>query len=254
MKKLVFILMFGLVTNGLLHAQEYKVAKSSGRLEIREVNHVSIEGYNGNEIVFTSSNQDRAKDARAEGLRALSSLGLEDNSGLGLSVVENGNVVEVKQLKKTEGPRVKIMVPRGVVVAYTHSSPYGDEIRITNFEGEIQISTVHNDIVLTNTSGTMSVKSVHGDIDASFAAVPNTPVALESVHGHVDVALPVASKANLTLRTSWGEMLVDPDFKIEIDRTNGLVNYSDKIIGKLNGGGTTMTLTSHHDNVYLRKK
>lgn len=243
------------VIAGSAKAQEYKVAKNSGRLEIKEVNQVTIEGHNGNEIVFTSTNRERERDARAEGLRALSSLGLEDNTGLGLSVVDKGNVIEVQQLKKTEGPRIKILVPKGVVVSYTHTSPYGNDLQISNFAGEIQVSTVHNGVRLTDTSGPTSVKTVHGDIDASFASALTATTSLESTHGHVDVALPVGSKANLTLSTNWGEVLVDPDFKIELERGNGnLVNYSEKIRGKLNGGGTELTLISHHDNVYLRKK
>lgn len=254
MKKLILIAVSGLGIMSPLYAQEYKVSKNSGRLEIREVNHVSIEGYNGSEIVFTSRDNDRDDDERAKGLRALSSLGLEDNTGLGLSVVDKGDVVEVQQLKKTEGPEIKIMVPKGVLVSYTHSSPYGDEIEIKNFDGEIRISMVHNDVVLTNTSGPTTVKTVHGDIDASLGTTLSASVTLESVHGHVDVALPVTAKANLILSTNRGEMLVDPDFKIELDKTGTLVNYSDKIRGKLNGGGTEITLTSHHDNVYLRKK
>jgi hypothetical protein len=254
MKKTAIVLVLGVILHSALLAQEYKVSKSTGRLEIREVNHVSIEGYNGNEIVFTSRNNDHENDERAKGLRALSSLGLEDNSGLGLSILDKGNVVEVQQLKKTEGPDIKIMVPRGVVVSYVHSSPYGDEIKIKNFEGEIHVSTVHNGVVLTNTSGLMSVKTVHGDIDASLATPLKATATLESVHGHVDVALPVATKANLTLSTNWGEMLVDPGFKIELERSGDLVNYSDKIRGKLNGGGTDINLTSHHNNVYLRKQ
>lgn len=254
MKKTIMILGFGVLITGSLFAQEYKVSKSTGRLEIREVNNVSIEGYNGNEIVFTSTDNGRDDDERAKGLRALSSLGLEDNSGLGLSVVDKGNLVEVHQLKKTDGPEIKIMVPKGVVISYTHSSPYGDEIAIKNFEGEIQISTVHNGVVLTNTSGLMRVKTVHGDIDASLGTALQAATTLESVHGHVDVALPLTTKANLTLSTDRGEMLVDPDFKIELDRSGNLVNYSDKIRGKLNGGGPEITLSSHHDNVYLRKK
>ena len=254
MKKIITILGFGVLFSGSLLAQEYKVSKSTGRLEIKEVNNVSIEGYNGNEIIFTSSDNGRDDDERAKGLRALSSLGLEDNSGLGLSVVEKGNVVEVHQLKKTDGPEIKIMVPKGVVISYIHSSPYGDEVAIKNFEGEIQISTVHNGVVLTNTSGLMNVKTVHGAIEASLGTALQAGVTLESVHGHVDRALPLATKANLTLSTDRGEMLVDPDFKIELDRSGNLVNYSDKIRGKLNGGGTEITLSSHHDNVYLRKK
>jgi hypothetical protein len=246
--------MFGVLITGYLTAQEFKVSKSTGRLEIREVNNVSIEGHTGNEIIFTSRNHNRERDQRAQGLRALSSLGLEDNTGLGLSVLDKGNIIEVQQLKKTEGPDIKILVPKGVVISYTHTSPYGDEIDIKNFEGEIEISTVHNGVMLTNTSGPISVKTVHGDVDASLGTALRAAVSLQSVHGHVDLALPVTTKANLSLSTNWGEMLVDPDFKIELDRTGNFVNYSDKISGKLNGGGTEISLTSHHDNVYLRKK
>lgn len=254
MKKTILMLAFGLLLTGFLYAQEYKVSKSTGRLEIREVNHVSIEGHSGNEIVFTSLDRNRDDDGRAKGLRAISSLGLEDNTGMGLSVLDKGNVIEVQQLKKMDGPRIKILVPKGVVVSYTHSSPHGDKIDIKNFEGEIEISTVHNGVVLTNTTGPMKIKTVHGDIDASLSAALKGPILLESVHGHVDLALPVAAKANLTLSTNWGEILVDPDFKIEIERMGNFVNYSDKIKGKISGGGIDISLTSQHNNVYLRKK
>lgn len=252
MKK-IFIILAGMLAGITIQAQEYKVSKSTGRLDIREVNHVTIEGYNGNEIIFTSRNQSRDDDERAKGLRALSSLGLEDNSGLGLSVVDKGDVVEVQQLKKTDGPQITIMVPKGVEVSYTHSSPYGDEVEIKNFAGALKVSTVHSGVVLSNTTGATSVKTVHGDIEASLGTALTTAAVFESTHGHVDVAMPVNSKANLTLSTEWGEVLVDPDFKIQIE-SNGLVKYSDKISGKLNGGGTDITLTSHHNNVYLRKK
>lgn len=253
MKKILIIMAAVLIWYSPLRAQEYKVSKSTGRLEIMEVNHVSVEGYNGNEIIFTSRSNDRDNDERAQGLRALSSLGLEDNTGLGLSVVEKGDVIEVQQLKKTDGPEITIKVPRGVVVSYSHSSPYGDEVEFKDFAGEIKVSTVHHGVILTNTTGPIAVKTVHGDIEASLATAPTAPVLIESTHGHVDIALPLNTKANLTMSTNWGEVLVDPDFKIQVE-SNGLVKYSDKISGKLNGGGTEITLTSHHNNVYLRKK
>ena len=253
MKKIMMIAL-GLLAAGGLSAQEYKLAKSSGRLEISEVNNVAIEGYSGNEIIFTSRDQDRDKDERAKGLRALSSLGLEDNTGIGLSVVDKGEYVEVQQLKKMDGPDITIKVPKGVKVVLRHTNPHGDDVDIKNFEGELDISTVHSGVILTNTTGPMDIKTVHGDIDASLGATLKSPVSLQSVHGHVDVALPVATKANLRLSTSWGEIFVDPDFKIEIDRTGDMVRYSDKVSGKLNGGGIDLDLTSNHDNVYLRKQ
>jgi hypothetical protein len=254
MKKKILMVTFGILLSGALTAQEYKVSKSTGTLEIKEVNNVSIEGYAGNEIVFTSKGGNRGDDGRAKGLRAISSMGLEDNTGFGLSVVDKGDVIQVQQLKKMDGPDITIKVPKGVKVFYSHTSPHGDEVEFKNFEGEIQVSTVHSGVVLTNTTGPMDVKTVHGDIEASLGAALKSPVSIVSVHGHVDVALPVATKATMKLATTWGEILVDPDFKIEIENTGGMVKYSDKLRGKLNGGGTEIELSSTHNNVYLRKK
>ncbi|HET6542922.1 MAG TPA: DUF4097 family beta strand repeat-containing protein [Chryseolinea sp.] len=253
MKKYILAMAFGLLI-GVANAQEFKLNKSSGTLEIREVNHVTIEGHNGNEIIFSSRDEDRDDDDRAKGLRAISSMGLEDNTGIGLSVVDKGNVIEVRQLKKMEGPEIKILVPKNVVVSYSHTSPHGHEIEIKNFEGKVDVSTVHNGVVLANVTGPLNIKTVHGDIEASLGAALKSPVNIESVHGHVDVALPLTTKANLKLSTNFGEILVDPDFKIEIEKTGEMIKYSDKVSGKINGGGIEIDLSATHNNVYLRKK
>jgi len=256
MKKGIVIAL-ALIMTIAVQAQEYKVAKSTGRLEIKEVNHVTVEGYAGSEIVFTSKNNDREKDERAKGLRAVSSLGLEDNTGMGLSVIDKGGIIEVQQLKKMDGPEIIIKVPKGVIVSYSHSSPYGDEVEFKNVEGEIEVSTVHSGVILNNVTGPMTVKTVHGNIEGSLNAAMKSPVSIVSVHGHVDIALPVATKANLKLGTVYGEIFVDPDFKIEIEKStsgNMIKITSDNVIGKINGGGLDITISSTHNNVYLRKK
>jgi predicted membrane protein len=179
---------------------------------------------------------------------------LEDNTGIGLSVIDKGNVIEVQQLKKMDGPDIKILVPKGVTVYYSHTSPYGSDVNIKNVESEIEVSTVHNAVHLDNVTGPVDVKTVHGEVEASFGATMKGPISINSVHGHVDVSLPVGTKANLKLGTSRGEIFVDPDFKIEIDRSGNMVRYSDNVTGKINGGGLDISLSSTHDNVYLRKK
>ena len=253
MKKKLTIAIIALCAAAQLHAQDFKLAKSTGRLEIKEVNHVSIEGYAGNEIVFSSKDDDRENDERAKGLRSVSSLGLEDNTGLGLSVVDKGATIEVQQLKKMEGSEFVIKVPKGVTVFYSHSSPYGSEVEFKNVESEIEVSTVHNGVSLTNVTGPMTVKTVHGNIEGSLSANIKSPVSIISVHGHVDIALPVGTKANLKLGTVYGEIFVDPDFKIEIEKSGNMVKYSDNVVGKINGGGLEISLSSTHNNVYLRK-
>src|SRR5688572_18945085 len=253
MKKYISAIAFGLLI-GVANAQEYKLNKSSGTLEIREVNHVTIEGHSGNEIIFTSRDEDRDDDERAKGLRAISSLGLEDNTGIGLSVVDKGNVIEVRQLKKMDGPDVKIRVPKNVVVSFHHTSPHGDDLEIQNFDGKVEISTVHSGVTLVNATGPLTIKTVHGDIDASFGPTLKAPITIESVHGHVDVALPTAVKASVRLDTRFGEILVDPDFKIQLQTKDGMQSFSDNVRGEINGGGTEINLTATHNNVYLRKK
>lgn len=252
MKKLMMI--FGLAISTAGFAQEYKVSKSSGRLEIVDVNEVVIEGTTGNEIVFSSRNHKDAYDERAKGLKAITGSGLEDNTGLGLSVVEKGDVVEVRQLKKMDGPNVRILVPKGVSISLSHSNPHGSDITIRNVEGEIEVSTVHSDVLLDNPTGPLTVKSTHGDVEVKLGPTFKSPVSLVSTHGHVDLAIPTATKANLQLKTNYGDIFVDPEFKIQIETKEGMVRYSDNVTGKINGGGQDIALTSNHGSVYLRKR
>jgi predicted membrane protein len=244
-----------MLTHGLL-AQDFKLNKSSGKLEIIEVNKVSVEGYNGNEIIFSSKNFTQEKDKRSEGLKAVSSMGLEDNTGFGLSVVDKGTTIEVRQLKKMDGPDIKIMVPKGVIVSFTHTSPYGSGVDFKNVEGEIEVSTVHNSVHLGNVSGPMAIKTVHGEINVDFNAGIKAPVSIASVHGPVDVTLPSATKATLSMSTTYGEVYVDPSIKLDIEKKDGKWDTygSGKVNGKMNGGGLDISLTSTHNNIYLRKK
>lgn len=248
-----YLLMLAIAVGLTAHGQEYKVAKATGKLEIRDLNRVRIEGYAGNEIVFVREGGNRDKDDRAAGLRAVNALGLEDNTGLGLSVLDKAGVIEVRQLKKMDGPHIVIKVPKGVTVSYSHSSPYGSDVLLSNLEGAIEASTVHSDLMLDNVKGPVTIKTVHGDVDVKLAANITNPITIASVHGHVDVAMPVATKASMKMSTSWGELFIDPDFKMQIDETGGMMKYSDKLNGTINGGGIDMTLSSTHDNVYLRK-
>lgn len=236
-------------------SQEYKVNKSTGKLVVKDVNHVTIEGYNGNEIVFTSLDGPSDRDERAEGLRAINSLGLEDNTGFGLSVQEKGATIEVYQLKKMDGPRVKIMVPKGVSISVIHNSPHGDDIKIKNVESEIEISTLHNGVTLENVTGPMTIKTIHGEVEAVFGANIKSPIAIASVHGLIDITVPAAIKASVDMAVSYGEMFVDPAIKIDMEEKSDMIRYgSSKVKGTVNGGGIEFVLTSSHGNIYLRKK
>jgi predicted membrane protein len=253
--KALRILGIMLLMTTLVKGQEFKVNKSTGKLVIKDVNSVAIEGYNGNEIIFTSLDGPVEKDKRAEGLRAINGLGLEDNTGLGLSVQDKGATIEVYQLKKMDGPRLKIMVPKGVSVSISHNSPHGDEIKIKNVESEIEVSTLHNGVTLENVTGPLTIKTVHGEIEAVFGTNMKSPISIASVHGLIDITVPVAIKANVNMAVSYGEIFVDPAIKIELEEKSDMVHYgSSKVKGTVNGGGIELGLTTTHGTIYLRKK
>lgn len=239
---------------GITQAQDFKIAKSSGRLEIN-LGRVTVEGYNGNEIIFSSKDHREGKDERAQGLRAINSLGLDDNTGLGINVADKGNVIEVNQLKKMNSPDVKILVPKGVIVSYSHDSQYGGEAKFKNLENEIEASANYNSIELENVTGPVTAKSVYGHVEADFNANVKGPISIVSVYGYVDISLPLATKADIKMSTSYGELYAAQEFKIEYEKQgDNMVRYDDRVSGKINGGGMKIDLNSSYGKIYLRKK
>lgn len=251
--KNILLVVVAMLVTGWTYAQEYKVAKNSGRLEIN-IGKVRVEGHDGNEIIFTSEGGKRDKDERAQGLRSVNSMGLEDNTGLGINVTDKGNVVEVNQLKKTSSPDIKILVPKGMIVSFTHQSQYGGKAVFKNLTNEIEVSAQYNSIELENVTGPLTVKTIYGHVEADLNTSIKDPVSIVSIYGYVDVTLPQATKANLRLETNYGEIFVAPEFKIEVEAKNGMVEYSDRVNGKINGGGINIDLTCNYGKVYLRKK
>ncbi len=230
------------------NAQEYKVARSTGRLELH-IGKATIEGHNGNEIIFTSRDHDKEKDPRSEGLATINSLGLKDNTGLGLNVSEKGDVVSVYNLKKNNSPDVRILVPKGMIVAFEHQGVGGGTATFKNMENEIEVSVQYNSVELENVTGPLTIRTIYGHVEAILAANVKDPISIVSVYGYADVTLPTATKADLRMETSYGEILVDPDFKIEFEGTSG-----DRVYGKLNGGGINVDISCSYGKVYLRKK
>lgn len=252
-KHFIILIIFAVSTTWS-HAQEFKISKSTGKLDLR-IGKVTVEGHSGNEIIFTSSDGHKDKDDRAQGLRSISGNGLEDNTGLGINVTENGNTITVNQLKKTNSPNIKILVPKGVIVSFNHESQYGGKAKFRNMENEIEVQSQYNSIELDNVTGPLTVNSIYGSVDATFTGNVKGPINIVSVYGHVDVALPVGTKAELTLSTSYGEIMAAPEFKIEVERKGegGLIKYSDEVRGKINGGGMNVKLEATYGKVYLRK-
>lgn len=254
MKKYIVSTLMALTALFTAKAQDFKLAKNSGKLVIN-LPAVIVEGHSGNEIIFSSLDKMKDEDERAKGLRPISGTGYVDNTGLGINVTDKGNTVEVNQVGN-RGEKVKILVPKGVVVSYSYNKVmYAGTASFKNIENEIEVSVQYNKVQLENVTGPLSIKAVYGSVDVKFGQEIKGPVSVVSVYGYVDASIPLTTKADLKMNTSHGEIFASSDFKIEMEkRKDDMISYShDDVKGKLNGGGTSITLTSNYGKVYLRK-
>src|SRR5690606_27932296 len=159
--------------------KEYKVAEPSGKLYLN-LNGARIEGYTGNEIIFSSKGVPEEEDERAKGLQALSSSGFTDNTGLGISVTKKGGDIEVNPVgNSSRGDILYIRVPNTVDIVYNNNkSMFADTLLIKNMKGEIEISSSYNAIVLENNSGPMNIKNLYQNIEATFANDIKGPISI----------------------------------------------------------------------------
>jgi hypothetical protein len=256
MKKHLIFTLAAMLIIGSAYAQEFKLAKTDGKLVIK-LRGVTVEGYNGNEIIFTSSGSAREDNERTKGLKPINVTGFEDNTGFGISVTEKGNNVEVNAVHQSHG-RITIKVPRNMAVSFSHHQVMHNERAIfKNLDGELEVSVSFNEVHLQNVKGPVTANTVHGSIEAKFTDNIKSAVSLVSGFGTVDVEIPESTRADLSMNSSHGEILASSDLKIEFEKSapSGMLKISNhNVRGKLNGGGPNLILRSDWGRIYLRKK
>lgn len=202
--------------------KEYRLAKSTGRLNLN-INGAIVEGYDGNDIIFSAKNTETEEiDERAKGLKAINGSGFTDNTGLGVDVTASGQDINVNMVSRKLKGILTIKVPQNIKIYFANNSNvYFEEVMLKNLKNEIEVSTTYNKIKLENNSGPMNIKTVYGSVDASFAGDIKGPVSIISVYSYVDVSIPAATKANLELGTSYGKLYSADEFNIVIDKNSG---------------------------------
>lgn len=243
-----FIVLFSLLAIGISASaqKEYKLSKSSGQLNLN-ISGAIVEGYSGNEIVFSMPvSQKEEVDERAKGLRAISGSGFTDNTGLGIDVSTKGEEINVNAVNRDIKGILTIKVPQNIKISFVNkSNVYQNEIILKNLKNEIEVSTSYNKIKLENNSGPMNIKTLYGSVDAIFTEAIKGPVSIISVYGYVDVSLPANAKANVELATSYGKLYAAEGLKIAIDKSEkpergGFVALSGG--GTSNGNGQVATV------------
>jgi len=218
MKRILIIASVLLVTSVQVIAQkEFKLAKSNGKLVISGIPNLTVEGYDGKDVVFTTTNKKEVKeDTRAAGLSALSNSGF-DNTGIGLNVSEKENLTLVSLVEKSDELGVKIKLPSSVALSIRttgFSQRDSTIIVISNVKGEIDASAQYEHFKLTNVTGPISLKTLYGNIEGKLTQSFKGPISLVSVYGFVDVTVPENAKADMSINTQHETLYAAKDLKL----------------------------------------
>ena len=192
---------------------------------------------------------------RAKGLRVVNASGLQDNTGLGISVKDNGDVVDIQKVTKSLDKRVVIQIPKKLSVKVTNDKINGGTILLKDIETEIEGSVLYNSIKLENVTGPMTLKTTYGSVEGSLGSTLKSPISIISTYGMVDLTVPKNLKANVNLAAPYGDVFAaqDIDIKVEnVDNSKYTKWTNDAIKGTINGGGIDLVVKCNYGKIYLR--
>lgn len=275
--KITVILILCLMVSWAI-AQEHHIDMNSGKLEIRDLNRVTLQGHSGSDVVISlepysasdeeyehededwdqdqeeeeMEKEESSKPDRAAGLRMINAAGQSDNTGLGIHVAENAGTATVTAIGSHQKHRYIIKVPTNVNVYYEHNSYNGRLLEIKDIDAEVEASVHYNSIHFENVTGPLVVKAVYGKIEGVVSET-EANLSLHSTYGLIDVGIPGNSKRNIILKTTYGQMYTDFDISAKETRNRNCDWCAKSMIGTVNGGGSEVSLSSTYSNIYLRK-
>ena len=257
MKKIALFLLLALPA--AVRAQEFKMKfnGSANRKVVLDMrgSDVTVEGYDGDELLIRGTGHYEAPPALANGLRPIYSGGANDNTHLGLAVTPaGGNTLRIVRTSgRNEDGHYTVRVPRQTDVSFAQNGWGGsDDLTIRDLAGRVEVSLNSGDLRLLNVSGPVVANTVSGDIKVQFSATPTQPSAITAVSGDVDVTLPPAAKISLSMRSISGEIYTD--FDLNLGGDNGLRHVGGQTVeGRANGGGVMFSLKTISGDIFVRK-
>ncbi|KQS27673.1 DUF4097 family beta strand repeat-containing protein [Dyadobacter sp. Leaf189] len=233
----------------LANSKEKKVVIEMAAADIK------IEGHNSDEVFIAASSGYEAPPDRAKGLKPLYYSGV-DNTGIGLSVVTEGNTLKVDKVTRKD-VKYTIRLPKQVAVLFQETNwSGGSNVVVANMDGDLEIRTNNANINLNKVTGPVVANSTSGNVNVVFSGLSQSkPTAISTISGEIDVSLPATAKSNMKLRSINGEMYTDFDLGVK-NAKDGLsrLGGANNIEGSTNGGGVEVQLNTISSNIYIRKQ
>ena len=242
---------------------------------------ITVKGYNGSEVIIEATLresklgtfggdiadrveemigtvQKKDKSEKTEGLKKLSLPG-----STGLSVEEDNNRMKIRTRTMKNSVDLVIQVPFSTSLDL--SSIMGGEIEVDNVKGEIEVSNMNGTIKLLSVSGTVLANSMNGSIEVTFEEVnPDKPMSFSTMTGDIDLTIPANTKANLKMKTDFGEVYSDFEIAVsqapqkveaepEAEEGRFRIAFDKYYLGAINGGGPEFVLKTMQGDILIRK-
>ncbi len=172
------------------------------------------------------------------------SIEIDDLGGTALAKTNGGRVV----LDGAEGP-VELTTSGGSIDAEDVRGDLsvrtsGGGIRISDVTGRVEAETSGGPIRVHDVGGPVLARTSGGSISVRFSGAPEGD--LETSGGAIEAEFDEKARLNLEAETSGGRVRVEDDLQITGSIT------SDRVEGRINGGGPSLRLKTSGGNVRIR--
>ncbi len=245
------ILLAALVLGTIANAQNNYTKSLNGIawVKIESKADIVLRTHDSDELLIKGSRAHKVSE-KAKGLRLVGEGG-NDNTDVGFYVVEDGNTLLVKNLRKSEG--AEIFLPKNQNVSV--KSTWNGDIEIYGFAGEIEADAqLNGSVEIMDVNGPVTANALNGEITVEFGEInQDSPISIYNTNGAVEVTMPANTPANLTMSCTNGDIYTN--FDIEREEKDGLKSVTGrKVKASINNGGVSISLKSTNGNIYLRKK
>lgn len=216
----------------------------------------------GNVFFFNNDND------RKEGLKKLGKKNENTDLGIYFIIEQNGDELVFKdnnegQLIMMSNERYVIKIPNSLKLDWQTNSCSAEKTSknqhrffsskassLSNFDGEVAISSTLNNTKLIDVTGPVSINTIGGNVTIEFdKKTPQKLYSIYSNNGFIDITLPANS--DLKLEATGNDIFSDIDFKVEEEKEERDLQHMRL---KLNNGKVKMKLNANLGNIYLRKK
>jgi Putative adhesin len=232
---------------------------------------ITVEAWNGKEVVVeavaraddgdSDRDHDEAEEKRDRGDKAKGMRRIP-NSGMGLSVEEAQNVVQIESESWRHAIDLKIKVPASASLKL--STVNDGDIHVAGVEGELEISNVNGSIQVRGAAATVVANTVNGEVSVTFARLAAfKSMAFSTLNGDIDVSLPAALSADVRLSSDNGEIYSDYEINMKSHvsqpkeersgRGHYKVSVSKEMHGSIGAGGSELLFKTFNGDIYLRK-